>query len=129
MGDSTEYVFASKDADLWSAYSCIAGPDGQLDGIINGILGKMTTFATHASWGYIFWCSDVTLGLLPSFFLNLGGYWMEVTPENYTFTIGNSSNGNAVCTLCLKSYSTIDYWVLGNTFMRDWYIIHDYNNN
>ena len=93
MGDSTEYVWTSKDADIWSSYSCIAGPNSQLDGIINGILGKMTTFATNASWGYIFWCSDVTNGTLPSFFLNFGGYYMEVTPENYTFTIGNSSNG------------------------------------
>ena len=89
----------------------------------------MTTFSTNADWGYIFWCSDVTSGILPSFFINFGGYYMEVTPENYSFTIGNSSNGNAVCTLCLKSYSSIDYWVLGNAFMRDWYIIHDYNNN
>ena len=127
MGDSTEYVFASKDADIWSSYSCIAGPDGQMDGIINGILSKLSTFSINSSWGYIFWCSDVAG--LPSFFLNLGGYWMEVTPVNYTFTIGNSSNGNAVCTLCLKSYSTIDYWVLGNAFMRGWYIIFDYNNN
>ena len=62
-------------------------------------------------------------GLLPTLSINYGGYWLEVTPENYSIELGND-----VCSPCFGSYN-IDYWILGEAFLRDWYVVHDYDNS
>ena len=61
-------------------------------------------------------------GTLPSFSLDFGGAWYEVTPDNYSIEVGSD-----VCAPCLGGYS-ISYWVLGQAFLRDRYVIHDYAN-
>ena len=32
------------------------------------------------------------------------------------------------CSLCLSGYTTVNYWILGDAFMRGWYNIHDHTN-
>ena len=60
---------------------------------------------------------------LPSFFINFGGYWFEVKPEDYLV-----DHGLGICTICIMSRGE-DQWILGDTFMRGWYSIHDYDSN
>ena len=114
------------EADTDTGSSCIAGPSGEVDDIINQILNQASEWAVNDSWNYIYWCSDLTNGLLPTFSLDYGGHWMEVTPEMYSINVG-SSEGEDVCAPCIGSYN-INYWVLGQAFLRDWYVIHDYAN-
>ena len=60
---------------------------------------------------------------MPSFELLYGGYWFEVTPDDYIIEISTG-----VCSLCFSGYTSIDYWILGDAFMRGWYNIHDHTN-
>ena len=50
---------------------------------------------------------------------------MEVTPDDYIIDI--SANGGT-CSVCFSGYPSIDYWILGDAFMRGWYTIHDHTN-
>ena len=38
-------------------------------------------------------------------------------------------HGLGICTICIQSGGFDDYWILGDTFMRGWYNIHDYDNS
>ena len=49
---------------------------------------------------------------------------MEVTAEDLSIDIYSD---NSRCSLCLSAYD-IDYWILGDAFMRGWYNIHDHTN-
>jgi len=60
---------------------------------------------------------------LPNFSLNFGGYWFELTPEDYIVEVGTG-----ICAMCLQSVSNYNQWILGDTFMRGWYNIHDHAN-
>lgn len=43
--------------------------------------------------------------------------------------LGDDTEGNGICMICLLEYNSIDYWTLGVPFMRDWYIVHDYETD
>ena len=74
-----------------------------------------------SNWDYTFDCSESSK--MPSFELLYGGYWFEVTPDDYIIEISTG-----VCSLCFSGYNSIDYWILGDAFMRGWYNIHDHTN-
>jgi len=61
---------------------------------------------------------------MPSFDLLFGGYWFKVNVEDYVLEV---EAGGSKCYLCM-GYSE-DGWILGDTFMRGWYNIHDHTNN
>ena len=50
---------------------------------------------------------------------------MDVTAEDLSIDI--YSDGSR-CSLCFSGYDSIDYWILGDAFMRGWYNIHDHTN-
>ena len=81
----------------------------------------MDSTRADSSWDYLFDCDDATD--LPSFELLYGGYWFEVTKEDYIIDLDDN-----VCSLCLSPYSGLDFWILGDAFMRGWYNIHDHEN-
>jgi len=62
---------------------------------------------------------------MPGFEMLYGGYWMSVTADDLSIDI--YSDGSR-CSLCFSGYDTIDYWILGDAFMRGWYNIHDHTN-
>ena len=61
---------------------------------------------------------------MSGFELLYGGYWMEVTADDLSIDIYSNQS---FCSLCLMG-SDIDYWILGDAFMRGWYNIHDHTN-
>jgi len=63
---------------------------------------------------------------LPSFYLAFGDYWLEVQPKNYAIEIDNTGQ---YCMLCLEPTAGREDWILGTTFLRGWYTIHDYDNS
>ena len=62
--------------------------------------------------------------MLPSFQLNLGGYWFEITPEDYLVELADN-----ICAICMTGAETLDEWVLGSVLMRGYYNIHDHGNS
>ena len=113
----------AEEADISTGSSYIFGPSARVDPIIEHILTFTTEWAADDDWSYLYYCSDVTDGLLPTIEFDYGGYWFEVTPENYSIALSDT-----VCTPAFGSYD-IEYWVLGYAFLRDWYVIHDYENS
>lgn len=62
---------------------------------------------------------------LPSFHLLYGGYWFEVLPEDYLIEVSYDGRWCAICIIGMD----VDYWILGDAFMRGWYNIHDHEHN
>lgn len=49
---------------------------------------------------------------------------MDVSADDLSIDIYGDGN---TCSLCFSGYD-IDYWILGDAFMRGWYNIHDLDN-
>lgn len=54
---------------------------------------------------------------LPTIWLLFGGFWFQVDPHDYIIQYG------ADCFVCITRGE--DHWILGNAFMRGYYIVHD----
>ena len=54
-----------------------------------------------------------------------GPYWFTVTADDYTIEVNSATSS---CALCLSAMN-INYWILGDAFMRGWYNIHNHANN
>jgi len=52
----------------------------------------------------------------------IDGHWFEVLPEDYVFNFDNF--GTKLCTLCIIG-TDVEYWLMGDAFLRGWYSIHD----
>ena len=116
--DTTEYALTSKKALTDTGSSCIIVPTDEY----NVILGKLS--ALVPDWNgeqYVFSCE--AKNTLPSFELLYGGYWFEVTPDDYLILEYEENN---TCSFCLSRDSGSE-WILGDAFMRGWYSIHDHD--
>jgi len=122
---STEYKYSSKKGLTDTGSSCLIGPKAEVDYFKNTILNTISGVTSHSGWGTQFDCSDANIATLPTFELLFGGYWFEVKPEDYIIEFNSSTKK---CSVCFSGYSTIDYWILGDAFMRGLYSIHDYDN-
>jgi hypothetical protein len=71
-------------------------------------------------WGYLFDCEEVNR--LPTIDLLFGGYWMEMQVDDYVLPFQSG-----VCALCMSAMD-INFAVLGSSFMRDFYSVHDMTN-
>ena len=102
--------------------SCIEGPTDVTNFIIEGIKEKVqTTITEDDELGPTFKCDEVQN--LPVFELQFGGYWFEVRPEDYLHPI---NIGGIICAICITGEDR-GGWILGSTFLRGWYSIHDYS--
>ena len=104
--------------------SCMIGPSAEVSAITDLLLANLSYYATDNSWGYLFWCSELTS--MPNLNMLYGEYWFEVRPEDYGVVVG-TSGGENVCAFCFSATS-INYWILGDSFMRGWYVIHDHQS-
>lgn len=68
---------------------------------------------------YVF-CNDPNLH---SVYIRMDGRYFEVRPEDYL-----DEAGNGVCFLGWQT-NTQNYWLLGNSFMRGYYVIFDDEQN
>ena len=58
----------------------------------------------------------------PTISLAIGGYWLEMSPEDYVLNLDGE------CWVCLHENTYDEYWVLGDTFLRGYYSVHDYSS-
>lgn len=52
-----------------------------------------------------------------------GGIWLEMSPEDYIIEFEGE------CWACLGENVEDEYILLGDTFLRGWYSVHDHKNN
>jgi hypothetical protein len=55
----------------------------------------------------------------PTVSLQVQNYWMEMLPEDYLVEEGGS------CVLGFLENEGSEYWLLGDSFFRGYYVIHD----
>ena len=82
------------------------------------IYNYSNSFSTEQD--YLFDCDSANL---PSFDILVGGYWLQVRPEDYIRSI----NG-VECYLCLKRSYWDNDWTLGSAVLKDYYSIFDREN-
>jgi Eukaryotic aspartyl protease len=70
----------------------------------------------------LFDCSEI--GNLPTIDILLGGVWFEMLVDDYVVNFDGSS-----CAFCIKNSGYTDFAVLGDAFMRNYYIAFDYSTS
>ena len=76
--------------------------------------------STLDSWKYNLPCSEKDK--LPIVEMNFGGHWLEVLPEDYLIELSSGK-----CAICVAELS-VDFWILGDAFLRGYYSVHDIDN-
>lgn len=74
--------------------------------------------------GMIIDCDDKDK--LPKLYLAFGDKWFVVRPKDYVIPDEGGELGK--CVIAIDQNTSDDYWVLGHSFIKGWYIIHDYAN-
>jgi hypothetical protein len=63
-------------------------------------------------------CNEIYL--YPKVSLMVENYWLELLPEDYII-----KNGESGCVLGFLPNQGAEYWILGDSFFRGYYTIHD----
>lgn len=66
---------------------------------------------------YLDSCDTDTIALLPTLWILFGGHWFQSDPSDYIVKWGEN------CFVCLTKGT--DKWILGDAFMRGYYVVHD----
>jgi len=119
---STLYMIDAKPALTDSGSSLISGPYAEVMGIRKILKTYLSTFYNVSGWGPIFPCSDRSN--MPNFYLSYGDYWFQVRPEDYAVKIDWTYDE---CAFGIDVYNDA-HWILGASFMRGLYIVHDHTN-
>ena len=127
---ATKYALEKKEGITDTGSSCIVGPTEEVLAIIEMLVLHLSYYADHVNWKYMFYCSEIPN--LPNLNILFGGYWFEVRPVDYAVVIGEATYpdgtvSETLCAFCLMN-SSDDKWILGDSFMRGWYVIHEYSN-
>lgn len=64
---------------------------------------------------------------LPTLELLFGDYWLQVLPKHYLFNYAKENLN--LWTLCIDTYPFSNELVLGNSFLKGYYTVHDYETN
>ena len=120
-----DFVFSTRRAYIDTTSTCIKGPREEVDFIHLALIDVVDTYTEQENtvFTYFFDCSRNADKFKSIYFL-FGDHWFEMTPEQYLYFGTFSIN----CSFCIFGYDDYDYWVLGSNFLRDWYSVHDYDN-
>jgi hypothetical protein len=119
FGDATgtKYTFNQTIGVVDSGWSTLSGPAEQINFIKEYITRNMQN-VTVDSGGFTTFSCNQYFKTLPSVFIRLGGYWLEMLPEDYSIKVGTDS-----CKLLITENE--DFWAIGMTVMRGYYIVFD----
>lgn len=102
--------------------SLIAVPTAAFTAIMKGI------GATLLEEGiYNVSCNNVGIGILPTMSFVIGGTTFKITPTDY-ITLTYTDNYTIVCVVGFQEMSS-DLWILGDTFIGNYYTEFDLGNN
>lgn len=115
--ESTKYTFAQAIGIIDSGWTTLSGPEKEITFIKNYITRNMKGVTVDSSGFTTFSCASY-YSSLASVYIRLGGYWIEMRPEDYVVKVGTDS-----CKILITVNSS--FWALGMTVMRGYYITFD----
>ena len=81
----------------------------------------LSYYEMESEENFIFDCSEVKS--LPTIDVLFGGYWLEVLVSDYV-----ENRGTGICSFNLRIAYDTEQAILGTTFMKHFYIVHDMDN-
>jgi GH15 family glucan-1,4-alpha-glucosidase len=117
----TKYTFKQTLGIVDSGWTALSGPSTEIKFIKDWITRNMVGVKVDANGYTSFSCASY-YSTLPSVYIRLGGYWIQMLPEDYVIKLGTDS-----CTLLITVNE--DFWALGMTVMRGYYVIFDIQND
>ena len=70
-----------------------------------------------------FYTYDCKPEIMPTLYLLVDGYWLEMKPEDYLLDASDSGD-KSVCIFSFTQNSD-EFWLLGDVFYRGYYVTHD----
>jgi len=122
-GESAQYATPSVSPVIFDTGTSLAylpasvGPD---------IISKILRGKRHTLYSGIYLTTCDTSNF-DSLFIHMGGYWLEIPPSTYIINL-SSDPTTPLCGLGLL-VNSYDYWLLGDVFLRNYYVIMDMDNN
>lgn len=103
-----------------SGSSCLVLSDGVYEFVIEKLLDMLSYYEVDSTygWGYLYYCSDVAN--LKTIDILWGGVWLEVSVDDYIVNFDGYT-----CAFCVTSSGDPFLTILGDSFMRNYYVIHD----
>lgn len=88
--------------------------------IINKLLPLLEFYQWDSTygWGYLYYCSDIPV--LKTIDILYGGVWLEILVDDYIVNFGNGT-----CAFCFSQSGSTTLAILGDSFLRNFYAIHD----
>jgi len=119
-------AFGTTDYEIYgitdTGSSCLSLPTDLYNFVISYLLNYLSYYEYdyYYGWGYLYYCSDISS--LPAIDLLWGGYWLEIFVDDYIVNFDDYT-----CAFCITELSP-DIAILGDSFLRNFYVIHDYDN-
>lgn len=63
-----------------------------------------------------------------SIFLFVDNYWLEIHPDDYILEMLIEGTSEKGCVISI-GVSSVNYFILGDSFLRGYYVVHDMQNN
>ena len=128
-GESGAYVWSSQG----TTYPAIFDSGTSMIMLPEAIYGNfMTKLFKHAASSVSYtikkdmYITDCNPELFPTVFLLLNEHWVEISPSDY---ISRASQGTKISCFVDFIKSPMDMIILGDAFMRGFYVIHSDENN
>jgi len=88
--------------------------------------GRLLQGQRYSQLNGMYQISCANKDVFPSIFLMVDGYWLEIHPSDYVLDL--DIEGQQGCLLSLMA-ADIPYFILGDSFLRGYYSVHDHTNN
>lgn len=113
---TTNEVFAISD----SGSSCLVLPNDLYTFVLDKLIPLLSYYEWDSTygWGYLYYCSDISA--LKTIDILFGGVWLEVLVDDYIVNFGNGT-----CAFCFSQSGSATLAILGDSFLRNFYAIHD----
>jgi hypothetical protein len=103
-----------------SGSSCIVLSYYVYNFVMDELLSMLSYYEVDSSygWGYLWYCSDIPA--LKTIDILWGGVWLEVLVDDYVVNFDGT-----VCAFCISNSFERDLAILGDSLMRNFYVVHD----
>lgn len=115
--DKDMYELHGEEAFTDSGTSCIIVPSRYFEWFYDRLRYDFGMSYTSINMQSIYLNDCNTISDLPTLWFLFGGHWFQANPDDYIIEWGDR------CFVCLTKGD--DKWVLGDAFMRGYYIVHD----